>query len=137
MSCFRSSHVIHNASNAHNGSAPRCPPRWRRRSGIGVALSRAAASLMGTTWISAHSCPWLTALGCIHCTELHVRSLVGSKSRSAGRPNSPARSSRLCAKSAAAHSMRARVEPPQPPAWTTARKCCARNARLSLRVADG
>eukprot|EP00965_Chrysotila_dentata_P167135 5519632-Pleurochrysis_carterae.AAC.2 len=35
MFCFRSSHVIHSASNAHSGSAPRCPPRWRRRSGIG------------------------------------------------------------------------------------------------------
>eukprot|EP00965_Chrysotila_dentata_P165688 5470493-Pleurochrysis_carterae.AAC.1 len=33
--------------------------------------------------------------------------------------------------------MRALVEPPQPPARTTARKCCARNARLSLRLADG
>eukprot|EP00965_Chrysotila_dentata_P013406 443718-Pleurochrysis_carterae.AAC.2 len=50
---------------------------------------------MGTTCMSAHSCPSLTAAGTIHCTEAHVRSRVGSKGRSGGWPTSPARSSRL------------------------------------------
>eukprot|EP00965_Chrysotila_dentata_P202956 6181427-Pleurochrysis_carterae.AAC.1 len=111
----RSSHMIRNASYAHMPSAPRGPSRCRLRSGIGTALARAAASLMGTTWMSAHSCPSLTAPGDIHCTEAHVRSRVGSKGRSGGLPTSPARSSKLCATSAAAHSTLACGVPPQPP----------------------
>eukprot|EP00965_Chrysotila_dentata_P017702 588505-Pleurochrysis_carterae.AAC.1 len=88
-------------------SAPLGPPRLRLRSGVGVTMARAAASLMGTTWMSAHSCQSLTAAGCIHCTEAHVRSLVGSNGRSVVWPTSPARSNKLCEICAAAHSMRA------------------------------
>eukprot|EP00965_Chrysotila_dentata_P200916 6180260-Pleurochrysis_carterae.AAC.1 len=119
----RSSHIMRSASYAHIPSAPRGPSRCRLRSGIGVAFARTAASLMGTTWISAHSCPSLTVAGCIHCTDAQVRSRVGSKGRSGGCPTSPARSSRLCATSAAAHSIRACGVPPQPPISSITRKC--------------
>eukprot|EP00965_Chrysotila_dentata_P223892 6193859-Pleurochrysis_carterae.AAC.2 len=78
---------------------------------------------MGTTQTSAHSKPSLAADGCIHCTDAHVRSLVASNSLSVGCPSSPARSSKLCASSAAAHSIRTRAEPPQPPASTIFWKC--------------
>eukprot|EP00965_Chrysotila_dentata_P130067 4299662-Pleurochrysis_carterae.AAC.1 len=40
---------MRSASYAHMPSVPLAPPRWRRRSGIGTALARAAVSLMGTT----------------------------------------------------------------------------------------
>eukprot|EP00965_Chrysotila_dentata_P033137 1104110-Pleurochrysis_carterae.AAC.1 len=118
-----SSHTIRSASYAHMPSAHRNLPRWPRRSGIGVALAHAAASLMGTTWSSAHSCPSLTAAGCIHCTEAQVRSRVGSKGRSDGWPTWPARNSKLCATSAAAHSTLACGDPPQPPASSIVQKC--------------
>eukprot|EP00965_Chrysotila_dentata_P186911 6171089-Pleurochrysis_carterae.AAC.1 len=87
--------------------------------------------------MSAHSCQSLTAAGCIHCTEAHVRSRVGSNGRSGGWPTSPARRRRLCATRAAAHSTLACGVPSQPPASSTARKCCARKALLSLRVPVG
>eukprot|EP00965_Chrysotila_dentata_P205473 6182976-Pleurochrysis_carterae.AAC.1 len=133
----RSSHVILKASNAHRGSTPRAPPLWRRRRGIGVAFLRTAVSLIGTTCTRAHSWPSLTADGCIHCTEAHVRSRDGSNSRSVGCLTSPARSSRLCASRIAVHSIRARAESPQPPARAIAWKFCAQKPLLSLRVPVG
>eukprot|EP00965_Chrysotila_dentata_P129708 4288295-Pleurochrysis_carterae.AAC.1 len=128
---------MRSASYAQSGSAPRAPSLCLRRSGMGSFWCRAAASLIGNTCTSAHSCPSLIADGCIHCTEAHVRSRVLSNSRSVGWPTSPARSSRLWARSAAAHSIRATRVPFQPLASAMARKCCAQNARLSFRVPDG
>eukprot|EP00965_Chrysotila_dentata_P110376 3646657-Pleurochrysis_carterae.AAC.2 len=119
----RSSHMMRRASYAHMPSAPRGPPRCRLRSSVGVAFARALASLMGTICTRAHSCPSLTAAGRIHCTEANVRSRVGSNGCSGGGPTSPARSRRLWATSAAAHSTRACKVPSQPPASSTARKC--------------
>eukprot|EP00965_Chrysotila_dentata_P079829 2633187-Pleurochrysis_carterae.AAC.1 len=92
---------------------------------------------MPTTCTSAHRCPLLAADGARHSTEAHVRSRVQSNSLSCGWPISPARRRRLCASSAAAQSSRLCSVHPLAPASAAARKCAARNARLSFRVPGG
>eukprot|EP00965_Chrysotila_dentata_P074624 2465145-Pleurochrysis_carterae.AAC.1 len=62
---------------------------------------------------------------------------VGSKSRVCGRPSSPPRSSRLCARSAAAHSTTPRAQLRSYPADASFVKCTARKARLSRRFPAG
>eukprot|EP00965_Chrysotila_dentata_P149065 4923624-Pleurochrysis_carterae.AAC.1 len=129
--------MMRKASYVQSGSAPRSPPRRLRRSGTGTALFRAAASFMGTTWINAHSCPSLVAEGCIHRIDAHVRSRVASNGLSCGWPISPARSMRLWASRAAAHSSRPRGDCRQSHSLAIWRKWIARNARLSFRVPGG
>eukprot|EP00965_Chrysotila_dentata_P126250 4172549-Pleurochrysis_carterae.AAC.1 len=101
-----SSQRARSVSYAQSGSVPAGPCRLRLRSGVGTALFLASPSLIPTTLTIAHSCPSLAADGRIQSTDLHVRSRVASNSRSSGLPISPPRNSKLCASSAAAHSIR-------------------------------
>eukprot|EP00965_Chrysotila_dentata_P019468 647090-Pleurochrysis_carterae.AAC.1 len=77
---------------------------------MGVTWCRACASLMATMSTMAHSCPLLAAHGDIHRIDAHVMPRVASNSHVCGRPSSPPRSSKLCARSAAAHSTTPRAE---------------------------
>eukprot|EP00965_Chrysotila_dentata_P185483 6123810-Pleurochrysis_carterae.AAC.1 len=69
--------------------------------------------------------------------EAQGRSHMQSNSRSCGWPISPARRSRLCASSAAAHSSRRSAVSRHPPPLASPRNWAARNARLSFRAPTG
>eukprot|EP00965_Chrysotila_dentata_P168467 5563384-Pleurochrysis_carterae.AAC.1 len=80
--------------------------------GIGTAVNRASRSLMLTLHSTIQLCAPLAAHGLRQSADVqHAGSRDGSNSRSYGLPSSPARSSRLCASSAAAQSMRRPYEP--------------------------
>eukprot|EP00965_Chrysotila_dentata_P179224 5918911-Pleurochrysis_carterae.AAC.2 len=85
----------------------------------------------------AHSCPPLSPDGCIQSADAHVSPRASSSSLSSGLPTSPARRSRLCARRTAAHSMRLRAVPPQPPSSASRGRWWAHMPRLSLRVPTG
>eukprot|EP00965_Chrysotila_dentata_P067743 2241677-Pleurochrysis_carterae.AAC.1 len=85
----------------------------------------------------AHSWPSLASDGFIHRTDAHVKSRVGSNSRSAGWPTSPPRSRRLCATSAAAHCIRRPGVSRQSTSRASRRRWCARRPRESFLVPVG
>eukprot|EP00965_Chrysotila_dentata_P052579 1744797-Pleurochrysis_carterae.AAC.2 len=132
-----SSQRLLSASYAQSGSHPVAPCCCRLRSGVGTALFLASPSLIPTTLTIAHSCPSLAADGRIQSTDPHVRSRAGSNSRSSGLPISPPLSSKLCARSAAAHSIRRCGVSRHSPLSTNCRMWCARRPLLSLRVPVG
>eukprot|EP00965_Chrysotila_dentata_P011396 372533-Pleurochrysis_carterae.AAC.2 len=128
-----SSHRMRSASYAQSGSLPAGPCILRLRRGVGTALFLASPSLIPTTRMIAHSCPSLDADGRIQSTELHVRSRAASNSRSSGLPISPPRSNKLCARSAAVHSIRRCGDSCHSPLSASCRIWCARSPLLSFR----
>eukprot|EP00965_Chrysotila_dentata_P009661 314445-Pleurochrysis_carterae.AAC.2 len=128
---------MRSASYAQSGSLPTGPCSLLLRRGVGTALFLASPSLIPTTRTIAHSCPSLAADGRIQSIEPHVRSRVASNSRSSGLPISPPRSSRLWARSAAAHSIRRCGDSCHSPLSAICRMWCARSPLLSFRVPVG
>ena len=97
-------------------SSPRSPPAFRRRTGSGEERWRAWVSLIGTSHAMSHGSHSLTSAGSLNSIAPSIRSRSGLSAAPSLTHTSPPRSSRLCATTAAAHSMRALpTEIPGPP----------------------